>query len=789
MAEYLSPGVYMEEFESGMQPMEGVGTSTAGFVGMAEKGPVKLHKDTNRPVAPVLVTSVADYRRVFGGYLPEKLDDKRFLPHAVEQFFANGGSRCYVMRVAPKGAVIATSLPVGGSTNTSATTAIAAFSTNDPVAIVFRAKTAGVAGNTITVSAKGVVTATVNMTNFDKAGHTFTLDNVTGLEEGDIVKVSPYDNKGVVVYNRIKAISDKEKSVTFVNEITLNSSVQCCRLDVTISQGGNQVKTVNKVSLNNGKPSYIATSIKDVVELKVDNTLLGQVLDRDASKGLIGYFGEATGNNITGSDEVVVKLANGADKKDAGTMTPLLQFKAKNEGEWGNKIRVTAKQTDGARTTIKEGTFVAGTTQTLKSAEGFEVGDVVKADGYNCITAINGKLVTFENSIDNDTPIQCCRLAIDVVSSSDEQVERYEDVSFNVGYSTYIKNVLAKSNLVDVLNVGDDQKTEPALLDGVLNGTGDNLLLSAFMTSFGRDNNHIPLDGGADGDLAYATADMYKGVDVDPRNRTGLKAFTGLSNVSIMSIPGITDEDVQKALVTHCEIEKSCFAILDMPCNTDDVKGLQTTRGLFDTNYAAMYHPWIQVFDASNKKQTLLPPSGFVAGIYARSDNTRGVHKAPANEVVQNALGLSCYYGKGEQDELNPKGINIIRALPGQGIRVWGARTCSSNPLWKYVNVRRLFIFLEESIKSSINWAVFEPNDEVLWTRVRLTISSFLRDQHRAGALVGATEEQAFYVKIGPETMSPQDRLNGRLICEIGVAPSRPAEFVIFRITQMTGSE
>ena len=213
---------------------------------------------------------------------------------------------------------------------------------------------------------------------------------------------------------------------------------------------------------------------------------------------------------------------------------------------------------------------------------------------------------------------------------------------------------------------------------------------------------------------------------------------------------------------------------------------LLTHRETVDSDYAAMYHPWIQVLDQQAKKPAFIPPSGSVCGIFARSDATRGVHKAPANETVNNCLGLSSLYNKGEQDLLNPAGVNLIRALPGQGIRVWGGRTCSSNGLWKYVNVRRLFIYLEETIKSQTGWAVFEPNDEVLWMRVQLTISAFLRDMYRSGALVGATESEAFFVNVGHDTMSQQDILNGRLICVIGVAPSRPAEFVIFRITQNT---
>ena len=292
------------------------------------------------------------------------------------------------------------------------------------------------------------------------------------------------------------------------------------------------------------------------------------------------------------------------------------------------------------------------------------------------------------------------------------------------------------------------------------------------------------LAGGSDGDVLNVPDAAFIGGGDAPGTRTGLAAFEEISNVSIMAIPGITSAAVQLALVAHCQNLASRFAVLDMPCDMVKPQELLKHRAIIDSDYAAMYHPWLQVYDMAAKKAAYIPPSGAVCGIYARSDNTRGVHKAPANEVVNNAMGLSCLYNKGEQDLLNPAGVNLIRALPGQGIRVWGGRTCSSNSLWKYVNVRRLFIFLEETIKAQTNWAVFEPNDEVLWLRVQRTIASFLRDMYRSGALVGATEDEAFFVNIGHDTMTQSDILNGRLICVIGVAPSRPAEFVIFRITQ-----
>jgi len=184
----------------------------------------------------------------------------------------------------------------------------------------------------------------------------------------------------------------------------------------------------------------------------------------------------------------------------------------------------------------------------------------------------------------------------------------------------------------------------------------------------------------------------------------------------------------------------------------------------------------------------LIPPGGYMAGIYARSDVERGVHKAPANETVRGVVDLQLPIGKGEQDVLNPRGVNCIRAFPGRGIRVWGARTLSSDPSWKYINVRRLFLYLEESIDEGTQWVVFEPNSEILWARVIQTISNFLKGAWKSGALMGLTPEEAFFVKCDRTTMTQDDINNGRLIVLIGVAPVKPAEFVIFRIAQWTNN-
>jgi phage tail sheath protein FI len=209
----------------------------------------------------------------------------------------------------------------------------------------------------------------------------------------------------------------------------------------------------------------------------------------------------------------------------------------------------------------------------------------------------------------------------------------------------------------------------------------------------------------------------------------------------------------------------------------------------YDSSRAAVYYPWIEIADmtGANGRTRLVPPSGHMAGVFGRTDGTRGVHKAPANEIVRGALGLEVQVTKGEHDILNPIGVNVIRSFPGRGIRVWGARTLSSDPSWRYINVRRLFNMVAESIERGTQWVVFEPNDQNLWARVRRDASAFLTMVWRSGALFGTTPEQAYYVKCDAETNPPEVRDLGQLIIEIGMSPVKPAEFVIFRLSQWAG--
>lgn len=558
MAEYLSPGVYVEELDNSPRAIEGVGTSAAGFIGLAEKGPVVG--------APTLVTSFADFQKKFGGLLSEFVYGKyRFLGYSVEQFFAHGGTRCFVSRVIPE----------------------------------------------------------------------------------------------------------------------------------------------------------------------------------DAKKA----------------------------KAEAGMLT----FEAANEGKWGNRIQVSFTTVTKKKMQIMS--QVDGATYEAKSVVGFREGDIVKvADEYNKIKMIYDNKVTFEKEFEADVvdaeliPTTVIYLVeTDVLVRYNDEAEMYTGLSFNPSASNYIVTKMSGSELVKVEVTDEIEVGNP--VEAIL---GE-----------GKENGVIMLEGGFDGSIETVTPSTFIGEDNGPGKRTGIQSFVENNQISMITVPGVTAPEVMVSLVAHCENMKNRVAVLDMPEDYSNTKELIEYRGMIDSTYAAMYHPWIQITDRATKKPAYIPPSGAVMGIYARTDNTRGVHKAPANETVY-CVGLKTNYTKAEQDILNPEGINLIRAIPGQGIKVWGARTASSNSTFRYVNVRRLFIYVEESIKANTNWVVFEPNDATLWSRVRLTVSTFLDNMWRSGMLAGSSPAEGFFVEIGSSTMSKEDIANGRLICNIGIAPTRPAEFVIFRVSQFT---
>jgi uncharacterized protein len=368
-----------------------------------------------------------------------------------------------------------------------------------------------------------------------------------------------------------------------------------------------------------------------------------------------------------------------------------------------------------------------------------------------------------------------------------KRVDVYEALAASKSQTRYIGTVLQR----------DDPQDENATLwlDWQDDGGFDPASLAiALQTPPGT-----RLTGGNDG--APLSPDDLAGKPADPDDAavkaTGLEALAEIDDIAIVAAPDAAAMaepfSAAEKVVVHAEQARYRIAVIDGPVGSS-INEIREFRGKFDSKYAALYHPWIEILDplaasapGVPQPRLLLPPSGFVCGIYARIDIERGVHKAPANEIVRGLTRFEVNINKPRQDVLNPEGVNCLRFFEGRGNRVWGARTVSSDPEWKYVNVRRLFIYLEHSIDKASQWAVFEPNNERLWGNIRRTVEDFLFVLWRDGALLGSKPEEAFFVRCDRSTMTQNDLDNGRMICLIGVAPVRPAEFVIFRVGQWTG--
>jgi phage tail sheath protein FI len=316
----------------------------------------------------------------------------------------------------------------------------------------------------------------------------------------------------------------------------------------------------------------------------------------------------------------------------------------------------------------------------------------------------------------------------------------------------------------------------------------------------------VLLEGGLDG--YWPMASDYQGSEdpSNPQSKTGLKALEDVTEVSVVAMPGSTymaggdptQEIYQQALaaqfylITHCETMAYRIAVLDSPDNYS-VSQVSAWRGQIDSSYAALYYPWVKIADptanaTSTNTEIILPPCGFVAGIYARNDAENGAQKAPANEVVTDALSFELLLNKGQQDILNPLGVNCFRYFPNRGYLLWGARTATSDTEWQYVNLRRYMNYLKASIDAGTQYVVFENNGQQTWASVQQIVTDFLYNEFVNGALFGSTQAQAFFVRCDQTTMTQNDIDNGRLVCLIGVALLRPAEFVIFRIGQFTAS-
>lgn len=680
MTAYLTPGVYMEEKSSGAKPIEGVSTSVAIFIGVAEKGPVGK---------ATFISNFAEFVKRFGGPIKIiKNQQEHYLYYAVSQFFREGGSKCYAVRVLHYADVDDEATNTGVAASKS-------FSGIDisgiPIAIPIPPLLPP-----LTVAAlnegkwgDGLEVQVDNSCKFSLLlGETIT--GASGLKEISLVDNSEVQTGDLLWI--VEEITGVVKSVSTAKEITFASP-----LKIGTDDFGGTINVAMKVFTPDVK-IITTTNLSAAVTVAAGTVPTGIKL--------------AEVNNIDG-----VPLTNG----------DLIHF-VKTEA------MVVVKKISQKNVSGKTVMSVEFDPQDFSGKNFPKDKSRVYARGFN-ITVRDKDSGTVLETHEN-------------LSLIDANIKDYvgERLSLDGG-SFYIR--AARVNVAAVL----PDKTAFTILSG-----------------------------GGDG-LTGITDTDYIGSEL---LHTGLYALDTVKDASILVIPN-SSLAVTKAAISYCEKRQDLFFIMDYPGGAADA--VEVYRGNFSSTYAAIYYPWITLNDPFTGRLVTVPPSGAVAGVYADTDIKRGVHKAPAgveNGYLNAASGIEKVITKGENDKLYQEEVNVIRKLP-EGIVVWGARTLSADPEWKYINVRRLFIFLEQSIERGTQWTVFEPNDLSLWKSIKRNISAFLKIQWLEGKLVGDKQEQAFYVKCDEETNPPEVVNAGQVITEIGVAPSKPAEFVVFRIRQFAG--
>jgi uncharacterized protein len=831
MAEYLSPGVYVEEIDAGPKPIEGVSTSTAGAIGVTSRGPT-----TGKPV---LVTSFLDFERKFGSFLPEpsaalinqwELDAGEGgrwwqFPLSVKGFFDNGGQHLYVKRVV-------------SSTASTAQTDLA----RGLIAEVIRdapenstelrlRHTIGIKnGTTIRVFINGSSVGDRTVTHYTAAG-VVTLNDAVAQElvaGRDFVQIiaraaPPSPPPDVHLTVRAKASGDwggNEDGITAGNGLrvrigpvvgaslkilaspTSGGSPAAVAVAVDAPAGATNIAVVSAIGfavndrvLIDGT-EYKITGITAPGHFDITPVAVADIPDgakiREGAQPRGTVSGKVNASGTTVNDTDITGLANGilvtieGNKYTVSNLTPasftiapaVPAGKTLAAGALIRRMRPAIASANPNIISVQNAAqLYAGAIVELDTGADKEVFTVDSIAGNAVTLSDKPSSAYFEDyrlrSIEGEISIQYRRNQVVIEQETFSNLRFIDDGGMNY----IVRRVNEGSQLIDLV-AGADFAGSVSKLDElpIIQDAGAKPQpLWADLTG-GRDN----LDG--------LSVDDFAGVEGGSEGSTGISSLEYIDEISICLAPGMWSSTVHNALINHCETLKDRFAILDPPDNRD-IEQIREFREPIDTKYAALYYPWLIARDPSLKRDVHLAPSALMAGIYARVDVERGVHKAPANEVIRGIRSKDGFVrdvSNREQGMLNPQNINVLRFFPGRGNRVWGARVVTSDSAWKYINVRRLFIMVEESIDEGTQWVVFEPNDEPLWARVRQTITNYLTSVWRTGALQGLKPDEAFFVKCDRTTMTQDDIDNGRLICVIGIAPVKPAEFVIFRIQQKT---
>jgi phage tail sheath protein FI len=679
MPEYLAPGVYVEETSFRSKSIEGVSTTTTGFVGPSRYGPIDLE--------PEIITSLTEFERTYGDRqglsFSGGMNLPNFLWQGVRAFFEEGGKRLYIARVFRQ---------LGN--NPEPYERPSPILNDDPLS------------------------ATAGIYNDGHARAWLTTDPGSGSRDNSIL---------------IRA--------------RFPGALGNWRVTLTVALGQNMLSgtkgTLGSGSLRERDTVWIGDVTSPLGSPPAGTPGAGNfyVAQFDAAEQTwIFNAGGAKGNN-----DFRLNVPN------ASTLPAL-------DPAEGHELRVVT-------ITVEVKSIDGGTLPMIWSGV---APDPQHRNTFGAPDSLTSLFQQNPNSLS-----QARSLPIVIVAGT--------------GVDTGPEVVAA------LIDFGTRTTTNTTLAQRIIDFSSLDSATAALSTDSSRSIT-LNLTGGNDG--ASPSESDYEGVTNAQTNaKSGLVAFEDIDDISIVAAPGATfgykaDNGVKAsaiigALITHASRMRYRIAVLDAGDDLS-ISEVRDMRAKLDSSYAALYYPWIRILDPVTNTEINMPPSGFVAGIYARNDTNRAVYKAPANEVVNGAIGFEKLLNKAQQEVLNPEGINCFRFFEGRGFRLWGARTTSSDPEWKYVNLRRYFAYLEHSIDKGTQWAVFEPNGELLWGNVRRTIEDFLLNEWQNGALLGDKPEKAYFVKCDRSTMTQNDLDNGRLICLIGVAPLRPAEFVVFRIGQWT---
>jgi phage tail sheath protein FI len=815
MPEYLAPGVYVEEVPSGSKPIEGASTSTAAMVGMTQRGPVNV---------PTLVTSFGGFARAFGGLLdPDIFAGRDTLPYAAEGFFTNGGSRVYITRIVGKNAdestlMLSAVAPGDPGTRTLGTAAAAGAQAIEV------ANAAGIMAGDVLIIVDGdrserVTVAGINpslllagtLNNDYALGNVVTLQTATalaGVLQGPLAlgatQLSLNDATGVAK-STVLLLRDSGTDRALDEFITVS----------LVTPGGNPGDPIVIDFTPPLAHAHLAASkLSALVDSATTTTLSAAtakirnpaVLPVASSAGFAansvirvtdgGAANERAVLTAVQTDPASVNLAAPLEQSHASTTkitrtVAALEVHALSPGAWGDSLRVWTREAAQVQTKLAKPAAAADDSIKVLTAFGLFPGSVISVKGTVAEVA----------SANPTTGVVTLTAPLGAIHDTDDEVVSQE---FSLIVERIENGKAAESETFEKLSLADGHPRNAMAIVGSWNNAtdtpsrgGDSNLIrlappasaAALTAAFVHGLPFYLADGADDpvnvGDQAYIGASSD-----DPGARTGIQALENEPTISLVAVPGRTSVDVQGALIAHCERMRYRFAVLDTPLGAK-LADARAHRQNYDTTRAAVYYPGLVIPDrfAPPGELRTITPSGHMIGIMARTDTTRGVHKAPANEVVRGILQFETKLGKGEQDILNPLHVNCFRDFreENRGLRIYGARVATSDPEFKYINVRRLLLFIEQSLDTGLQWAVFEPNAEPLWQTVKQSVSNFLTTVWRSGALEGLKQEEAFFVRIGYNiTMTQDDIDNGRMIVEIGVAPVKPAEFVIVRISQKT---